>query len=287
MRKLLVYLLVVCVWAIGMVPADGMAQSVSGGKKAPAPDTTAADDSQSSQNPAKKIVFTWHDFPNDARFKVLGLHWFDVNRPLMWRLPKIALEGLPKGVVNRAMIPSGGRIYFKCTATQLGLKVLAKSKGNGSGLDVYINGRFYKSAVVENPGVETELVLFSGLDRKEKEIVVYLPHHQELLITAVGVDKDTVFHTPVPSFRKSSPIVFYGSSVSQGTGASRPGMTYEAILARELGVDFVNLGFGGAGKAEKDVVELVNSIPACCYVFDLGKSYGMQDKTAFKAMLRR
>jgi len=63
-------------------------------------------------------------------------------------------------------------------------------------------------------------------------------------------------------------------------------MTYEAILGRELNVDFINLGFGGAGKAEANVVDLINSIPACCYVFDLGKSYGMQDKTAYKRMLQ-
>ena len=30
----------------------------------------------------------------------------------------------------------------------------------------------------------------------------------------------------------------------------------------------------------------MNSIPACCFVFDLGKSYGTQDAAAFKAMLR-
>jgi len=64
-----------------------------------------------------------------------------------------------------------------------------------------------------------------------------------------------------------------------------PSQTYAAIVCRKLNLDFVNLGFGGAGKAEKDVVDLVSSIPACCYVFDLGKSYGMQDASAFKAML--
>jgi lysophospholipase L1-like esterase len=53
-----------------------------------------------------------------------------------------------------------------------------------------------------------------------------------------------------------------------------------------LNLDFVNLGFGGAGKAEANVVELVNSVAGCCYVFDLGKSYGTQDATAFKAMLQ-
>ncbi len=30
----------------------------------------------------------------------------------------------------------------------------------------------------------------------------------------------------------------------------------------------------------------MNSIPGCCYVFDLGKSYGDQDASAFRAMLQ-
>ena len=62
-------------------------------------------------------------------------------------------------------------------------------------------------------------------------------------------------------------------------------MSYVAILARRRGVDFVNLGFGGAGKAEPDVVELVTQVPARCYLFDLGKSYGMQSADAYIAML--
>jgi hypothetical protein len=130
-------------------------------------------------------------------------------------------------------------------------------------------------------------MLFNGFDNREKEIVIYLPCQQSIIVKAVGVDGNTVFRAPEPKFKKELPVVFYGSSVCQGNGASKPGMTYCAVVARELGVDFVNLGFGGAGKAEKEVVDLVNSISACCYVFDLGKSYGMQDKQAFKVMLER
>jgi hypothetical protein len=80
-------------------------------------------------------------------------------------------------------------------------------------------------------------------------------------------------------------IVFYGSSVCQGTGSAKPGMSYEAILCRNLNYDFINLGFGGAGKAEPAVVDLVNSVPACCYVLDLGKSYGSQDAVPFRNMI--
>ena len=230
--------------------------------------------------------FTWHAFPDEARFNVHGLYWYKDNQPLLWRLPKAGFDLLPAGVAQRAKMPSGGRIFMRCNTTRLGLKVLAKNRGNGNGFDVYVNGRFYKSIVAEEPDVETELVFFDGFDRREKEILIYLPYRQEILVKAVGVDEGAAFLAPETRFNRSLPIVFYGSSICQGSGASKPGMTYGAIVARELGMDFVNLGFGGAGKAEPEVVDLVKAIPGCCYVFDLGKSYGMQDRQPFEAMLR-
>jgi len=230
--------------------------------------------------------FVWHAFPNEARFGVLGLYWHRDNQPLLWRLPKVGFDIFPKGVAQQAKMPSGGRIFMRCNTTRLGLRALAENRGNGRGLDVYVNGRFYKSIVAEAPGVDTELVFFDGFDRREKEILIYLPYRQEILVKAVGVDEGAAFQTPETRFNRPLPIVFYGSSICQGSGASKPGMTYGAIVARELGVDFVNLGFGGAGKAEPEVVDLVKAIPGCCYVFDLGKSYGMQDRQPFEAMLR-
>jgi len=234
----------------------------------------------------QRLDVEWFPFPDSARFKVLGLHWFDENKPKLWRMPAGIFDSLPSGVKRQSRAPSGSRLLLQCNTALLGLKVLTQSKGNSSYLDVYVNGRFLRSVAAEEPNAEISLTLFTGLSREEKEIVVYLPYRQELVVKAVGVDKETVFREPQQRFAKPLPIVFYGSSVCQGSGAYKPGMTYEAILGRELNVDFINLGFGGAGKAEANVVDLINSIPACCYVFDLGKSYGMQDKTAYKRMLQ-
>jgi hypothetical protein len=61
-------------------------------------------------------------------------------------------------------------------------------------------------------------------------------------------------------------------------------MSYQAILARSMNLDFVNLGFGGAGKAEPAVVRLVAEVEACCVLFDLGKSYGRQDARPYELM---
>ena len=232
-----------------------------------------------------KLDCDWLPFPDAAKFKVLGLWWFGDNKPNLYRMPKAQFDSLPKGVRAQARRPSGGRILLKCDTSQLGLKVLPHTKGALKGFDVYVNGRFVRSAAAEEPQVETEVVLFRELDRKEKEILIYLPYHQEVRIRAIGVDKDTKFSAPEHQFARPQPVVFYGSSVCQGNGALKPGMTYPAKLCRDLNLDFVNLGFGGAGKAEPNVVDLVNSIPACCYIFDLGKSYGMQDSTAFRKML--
>lgn len=173
-----------------------------------------------------------------------------------------------------------------CTTTRLAVRAEVVGGGNLKAFDVYVDRQPCKPTVTDKAGVETELLLFQGENDREKEIIIYLPHAQEVIVKAIGVDRDAKFSKPEHEHARSLPVVFYGSSVCQGSGALHSGQTYEAILCRELNLDFVNLGFGGAGKAEANVVALVNSIPACCYVFDLGKSYGAQDATAFKAMLQ-
>lgn len=259
------------------------------GGKAGATDLPAAPTTQPAAIDRQKSSggdFTWFSFPDDTRFKTLGLYWLGENRPNLWRMPQGRFGELPSGVKRRCRTPSGGRILIECNTTKLALRVTPVSKGSLKGFDVYINGRFLSSAVAEEPNTTRELALFKELDHKKKEILIYLPHHQEVVIESVGVDKDTKFSPPEHKFARPLPVVFYGSSVCQGTGASKPGMTYAAIACRELNLDFFNLGFGGAGKAEPRVVDLVNSIPTCCYVLDLGKSYGMQDRTAYQEMLQ-
>ena len=239
---------------------------------------------QAASSPGRSVL-GWHAFPDPAKFRVLGLPWFEENKPKLWRMPAHAMGSLPKGVVSRSKVPSGGRILLKCTTTRLALRAVAGAGGRLARFDTYVNGRLCRPAGEGKGGEGDEFLLFEGLDSQEKEIVIYLPHLQEVLVKAIGVDAQCRFSVPDRHYARRLPVVFYGSSVCQGSGTPGPGETYPAVLCRDLNLDFVNLGFGGAGKAERNVVELVKSIPACCYVFDLGKSYGMQDAAAFKAML--
>ena len=74
---------------------------------------------------------------------------------------------------------------------------------------------------------------------------VNLPLYNGTKSLEIGVPKDASF-TPIPP-RTIKPILFYGTSITQGGCASRSGMSYQAILGRILNIDFVNLGFSGNG----------------------------------------
>jgi len=224
----------------------------------------------------------WQHFPCDP-LECSGLPWMDENAPDLWRLPRRLADALPVGVLRQARFASGASLRLRADTSELRLRVRRPSESPASGLDVYVNGQFWSTARVPEGG-ETEVVCFAGASRKRKDTAVYLPLRCELQILAYGIDDDAVCE-PSRSFAGEKPLVLYGSSIAQGIGASRPGMAYAAILGRSLDSEYVNLGFGGAGKAEAEVVSLVSEVEACCYVLDLGKSYGHQAAEPYTAML--
>ena len=69
-------------------------------------------------------------------------------------------------------------------------------------------------------------------------------------------------------YRNRKPAVFYGSSITQGGCASRPGTCYQAFLSREWNMDYVNLGFAGAAKAEPAMIDYLSSLDMSIFVCD-------------------
>jgi len=138
-----------------------------------------------------------------------------------------------------------------------------------SGLDLYGRDEAgWHWVGVGRPGaVENDSTLASGLDPGPREFILYLPLYNGVDEVLLGLPKGATL-SPAPPRPDTKPIVFYGTSVTQGGCAARPGMAYPAILGRWLGRATVNLGFSGNGQMEPEVAELVAEIDAAAYVID-------------------
>ena len=85
----------------------------------------------------------------------------------------------------------------------------------------------------------------------------------------LGLPKDSTLAKAGPwSSGISKPIVFYGTSITQGGCASRPGMVHTAILGRQLNCPVINLGFSGNGKMEPEMADLLAELDPAVYSLD-------------------
>lgn len=165
--------------------------------------------------------------------------------------------------------PKGGRLRFLTDSPRLHLapEVVAlpefspgMSLRAAHGLDVYVDGRFLVTALLEEDKV---LDIPQNHDGKVREITVYLPPFAELRPGAVGmVPGSRLLAPPVLANR----IVFFGTSIEWGGGQARHSVTYPEVLGRELGVETVNLSFPANAWGEDEVASALAEIPAKVFV---------------------
>ena len=83
----------------------------------------------------------------------------------------------------------------------------------------------------------------------------------------IGIPGDCAMG-PGRAYRPLAPIVYYGSSITQGGCASRPGNAYPAIISRRLDMDFINLGFSGQARGQKEMAEYIATLDMSVFVLD-------------------
>ena len=137
-----------------------------------------------------------------------------------------------------------------------------------SGVDLYARdeaGTWRWVGVTRPGGKEVASQLTSGLPVKDREYALYLPLYNGVESLELGVLKGAAFEGLPPRER---PIVFYGTSITQGACASRPGMVHTAILGRRLDRPIINLGFSGAGRMDSEVGDYLAQLDASLFVID-------------------
>ena len=102
-----------------------------------------------------------------------------------------------------------------------------------------------------------------------EQYLLYLPLYNDVKSVEIGIPKGrtiSAYNAVLPNPRK--PVVFYGTSITQGGCASRPGMAFTAIIGRRLEIPIINLGFTGSGKMEPEMADLLAELDPSVYVLD-------------------
>lgn len=212
-------------------------------------------------------------FP-DPRLAVYGLPWFNEDQPVLRRLPARLKDQFRPAVWDLAQHPSGGRIRFRTDSTTVGLVAENPRFSNmhhmpsvgENGFDLYVGGDYVGSAWPDGAGrIAKEWRI--GTERAMREVTLYLPLYKPVRIQEVGFDAGARLEPATP-YAISKPIVYYGSSITQGGCASNPGGSCQAILERRLRADFVNLGFSGNGLGDPAVADAMAELEASGFVLD-------------------
>lgn len=102
---------------------------------------------------------------------------------------------------------------------------------------------------------------------KMREITINFPLYSGVCALYIGLADGSAVEEPAP-YTCEKPVVYYGSSITQGGCASRPGNSYQAVIARRLNCNYINLGFLGSAKGEKEIAEYIAQLDMSVFVYD-------------------
>lgn len=152
---------------------------------------------------------------------------------------------------------------------------------NYRGYDLYIrdaDGRWrFAAAAAGNPsgdGTPDVTELATSLDGSRHDCMLYLPVYSELVSCEIGIDEDATIEPLQPD--SGYRIAFYGSSFTQGIGASRPGMSYPLQFSRKTQLGIVPVGTSGRCLMQPYMARILQDIEADAFIFDTFSNPGAE-----------
>ena len=214
----------------------------------------------------------WFDAKN---LSIEGRVWSDTAE-FYNRLPSRVEGKVTKNVWKLSKHTAGICVRFVTDSKQIGAiwdggsAMYHMAATGNSGLDLYVRKKEgWIFCGVGKPNKErTTRILSRGRPGKPEEYILYLPLYNKITELKIGIEEGAFLAPapPRPLYRK--PIVFYGTSITQGGCASRCGMCHTALVGRWLDREVVNLGFSGAGKMEAVMANLLGEIDASLYILE-------------------
>ncbi len=250
-----------CLWAVALLPCTFAAVPAE-----------KIDPLKGTADPCRADV--WYD---GSLLLLEGKGW-ENTESYYDRLPAFAKDKVRAPVWSLSHDSTGMCLRFLTDAQSIKVRWTVRSESLAmphmpatgvSGIDLYTRTGRGPWTFAKNGRPTSKLNEVSFRVTPGAECLLYLPLYNGVKSLAIGVPKDKTLSRPGESSRRpKKPVVFYGTSITQGGCASRPGLAFTAIVRRQLDVPIINLGFSGNGKMEPEMADLLAELDPAVYVLD-------------------
>lgn len=192
------------------------------------------------------------------------------------------LERLPESVRNE--VPTlqflgrrtpGARLRFKTNAKSFSIRIYFEKISVDVGMSIYaaqsaavmIGERYAGFVLPINQYKEPEAFGEFKKDDTLEQVTVFLPRNEVITDIVLEFPDDAkILHAEPYTYQK--PVLFYGSSITEGAHVSRVTNAYNALLSAWLDTDYYNLGFSGSAKGEEPLAKFISSLDISAFVMD-------------------
>ena len=227
----------------------------------------------------------WYEI-TEPEFTLYGVY-FDENEGCYVRFPNSVAKQVSDRIEELNRYTSGGRLRFTTNSPYIAIKAVMRNVAimrhqpivGHYGFSLYLNNKYY---AMFSPTC-MQINQFDGTDVEYDEIQyignyhtnqgdthdfnLFFPCYGGVKKLYIGLKKGSSLDKHKPyTFEK--PVAYYGSSITQGGVASRPGLEYQGHISRWLDTNYFNFGFSGRAKGEQVMADYFASLDASVFVID-------------------
>lgn len=212
----------------------------------------------------------WFDPLENKDITIYGFPFINQEKSYK-RIPTIFHENLPVNIKSLSTNTAGGQLHFFTNSSKLSIDVTLTSVSQLSGMtvtaqsgfDIYVgssydNLKFYDASRFPLTSTNYTFTFDLHANGTDQLVVLNFPLYNGVSKLLVGINENSILRSA--KFPNDGRIVIYGTSITQGGCASRPGLSFTNILSRKLKKEIVNFGFSGNAFGEVEVATIVSNI---------------------------
>lgn len=228
------------------------------------------------------------NFRVNTDFGYNNIEFYDVTKPPFSlhglyepfrRLPLEVSNSISPSLTALAEHMTGVRVRFRTNSTHLAIHADMPAWAAAphmsplgvAGFDIYMKqgdqmlfyNSFFPAGGPESGGLQGLFNIGEG----EKELMLHFPIYAAVTNVFIGVSAGAEI-SPPSDYTIKKPVVFYGSSITHGGCASRPGTCYPCRISRMLNCDFLSLGFSGNAFGEEAIARYIADLEQSVFVCD-------------------